>query len=210
MVTLLHDLLEQGLAAAEIPLPPQTLDKLIAYLLLLEKWNQTFNLTAVRDPKAMVLRHLLDSLVVLPYIEKQPILDVGTGAGLPGIPLALALPQYAFVLLDSNHKRVRFLRQVVLELGITNVQIIQERIEWFQAPKRFEIIVSRAFSSASELIEKSLHVCASDGRWLLMKGRYKEEEFKTLAKPFTAHKLLVPGLAEERHLVVVRNATAFT
>lgn len=200
-----RELLEQGLTAGGISLKEPVIDKLIAYLLLLEKWNRVFNLTAIKDLKDRVIRHLLDSLVVLPYITKSPILDVGTGAGLPGIPLSLSLPQYEFVLLDSNHKKIHFLQQVLLELKITNVEVIHSRIETFQPKKNFGTITSRAFSEASAFISKSRHVCAKDGCWHLMKGRYQEDEFKSLAQPFIVHKLVVPGLVEERHVVIVRN-----
>lgn len=183
----------------------QTIDKLIAYLLLLEKWNHVFNLTAVKDLKDMVVRHLLDSLVILPYIQKTPILDVGTGAGLPGIPLSLSLPQYEFVLLDSNHKKIRFLQQVVLELKLKNVAVVCSRIEKFQSQKCFGTILSRAFSDVQRTVSQSSHVCAQNGRWLLMKGRYNADEFNAFKYPFIVHKLNVPALAEERHLVVVRN-----
>jgi 16S rRNA (guanine527-N7)-methyltransferase len=162
------------------PLDEAARDKLIQYLLLLGRWNRAYNLTAVRDPREQVARHLLDSLAVLPWVSRGPVLDVGTGAGLPGIPLAIARPALAFSLLDSNGKKVRFVRQAVVELGLSNVQAIQIRLEAYRPERKFATIVARALASLPNLCASVAGLVADDGRLLALKGRQAEEELLAL------------------------------
>jgi 16S rRNA (guanine527-N7)-methyltransferase len=189
------------------------------YLAQLSKWNAAYNLTAVRDPQEMVTRHLLDSLAVLPVIERElpllatapRLLDVGSGAGLPGIPLALARPGWRVSVLDSNGKKARFLRHVQRTLNLSNVEVIEARAEQWQPAQRFDLIVSRAFSALGEFLRQTRHLIASEGCWLAMKGRLDENERRGLPDtvgPSEVLKLDVPGLREERHLILVRPAPA--
>lgn len=179
-------------------------DRLLAYLELLVKWNRAFNLSAVREPEEMVSRHLLDSLAILPWITGRRLLDVGSGAGLPGIPLALARPELPVVLLDSNGKKARFLRQVRLELKLPNVEVIDARVEAYSPPEPFDMITSRAFSQLKDFLLLTKPLLAPDGRWLAMKGRLDKNELAELAQEHVkllVHGLTVPGLEAERHLI---------
>lgn len=198
--------------------------RLVDYVRLLAHWNRAFNLTAVRDPAAMVPRHLLDSLAVLPWVIQGPVLDLGTGAGLPGVPLAIARPGLAFTLLDSNGKKTRFVQQAVLELGLTNVEVVQERLETYRPARKFATIVARALASLPQLIAGAQSHAASDGRLLALKGRLSEDELAVLngcndhaapqrsaagfggkqrADPPLCHSLTVPGIDGERTLIEV-------
>lgn len=200
--------LTAGSAELGLTLSPQTLDRMIAFRDLLARWNRVYNLTAVRDPRAMIERHLLDSLTVAPYLQGLRCLDVGTGAGLPGIPLALAVPERHFTLVDSQAKRIRFLRQVAVELEIPNVEIVHSRVEEFQPEQRFDTVVSRAFSRLDDFVTLAGRLCASNGQLLAMKGAKNREEWSLEAGAWvidSVFDLHVPGLAGERHLVCVRS-----
>lgn len=200
-------MLSEGLDALGIALPVETHARLLDYVALLVKWNRTYNLTAVRKPEQMVTRHLLDSLAVLPYLHLPRILDVGTGAGLPGLPLALARPEAEFVLLDSNRKKTRFVTQATAELGLNNVTVVNSRIEDYRPDAPFSTVVSRAYAGVAEFVLGARHVCAPDGVFLAMKGVYPLAELDVLPDGFAleaVHELRVPGLDAERHLVVVR------
>lgn len=178
--------------------------RLEAYLTLLGKWNRAYNLSAIRDPAEMVTLHLLDSLVVLPFVPAGRLLDVGSGAGLPGIPLALARPELAVTLLDSNGKKTRFLRQAVLELGLANVEVAECRAEAFRPAAPFDTIVSRAFAELGLFLRLTRPLLAPGGRWLAMKGRLDENELAEISTEgvkLHSHRLRVPGLAAERHLI---------
>jgi 16S rRNA (guanine527-N7)-methyltransferase len=179
--------------------------RLLEYLELLFKWNRIFNLTAVRDPAIAVSRQLLDSLAVLPLVRGRRLLDVGSGAGLLGIPLAIARPGWQLVLLDSNSKKTRFLNQVKLELGLENMAVVHDRVERYQGPGGFDTITSRAFSALPPLIELSRHLRAPDGRWVALKGRVPKDEIKTLDSGLAVEvvPLRVPGEKGERHAVVI-------
>ncbi|GMR07875.1 MAG: 16S rRNA (guanine(527)-N(7))-methyltransferase RsmG [Gammaproteobacteria bacterium] len=190
-------------------LPKDTRAALVQFVLLLEKWNKTYNLTAVREPLQMVSRHLLDSLVVLPYLQGERIIDVGCGAGLPGIPLALASPDRQFVLLDSNSKKTRFVLQAVAELGLANVAVVQCRIEAYSPDKAFDTVIARAFSSPGDLIPLTQHLLAAGGNILAMQGKLTDE--KKIQLPNSCEikeivELSVPGLDAERHLLWIRQA----
>lgn len=178
------------------------------YVCLLDKWNRVYNLTAVRDPGEMVTRHLLDSLAILPYLRGTRILDVGTGAGLPGIPLAIVsqelCPEREFVLLDSNSKKTRFVHQVIAELKLTNVDVAQQRSEEYRPQATFDVVVSRAFASIADMLKNSGQHCAPNGVILAMKGADPVDELEAIPGGFTLESvqvLDVPGLAGQRHLV---------
>lgn len=199
--------LQRGLGELPFTLPPEAGQKLLDFIAVLEKWNKAYNLTAVRKPALMISRHLLDSLVIVPYLHGQRILDVGSGPGLPGIPLALACPEREFTLLDSNGKKIRFLHQAVAELGLKNVSVVHSRVEQFQSSPGFDTIIARAFATLGELVRQAHHLCQPDGQFLIMKGAYPLAELDDLPEDFkleAVHKLAVPGLEAERHLLIVR------
>jgi len=199
--------LQRGLGELPFSLPPEAGQKLLDFIAVLEKWNKAYNLTAVRKPALMISRHLLDSLVIVPYLHGQRILDVGSGPGLPGIPLALACPEREFTLLDSNGKKIRFLHQAVAELGLKNVSVVHSRVEQFQSSPGFDTITARAYTTLGELVRQAHHLCRPDGRFLIMKGAYPLAELDDLPDDFkleAVHKLAVPGLEAERHLLIVR------
>lgn len=197
--------LQQGLREMGVDLPPAAVEKLLNFLQLLEKWNKTYNLTAVRDPEQMVSRHLLDSLSVLPYLQGPRVLDIGTGAGLPGIPLALARPDLEFTLLDSNAKKTRFAAQALHELGLKNVVVVQERVEKFHPAEKFDTLIARAFASIPDMLAASRHLCAPAGRFLVMKGVFPQEELAAVTDGYRAEvkALTVPGLDAARHMVIL-------
>ena len=201
----LERLLHQGLQVTGLALPPGIEPQLFEFLRLLEKWNRTYNLTAVRDPEQMVARHLLDSLAVLPYVRGPRVLDIGTGAGLPGIPLALALPETHFTLLDSNAKKTRFVTQAVHALGLANVSVVQARAEKFQPAEKFATLLARAFASIPDMLVATRHLCAPGGRWLAMKGVFPQEELAAIPAEFAAQArpLRIPGLEAARHVVII-------
>jgi 16S rRNA (guanine527-N7)-methyltransferase len=179
---------------------------LLDYLTLLERWNKPYNLTAVKDPIEMVLRHLLDSLSVLPWVGSGTLLDAGTGAGLPGVPLAIARPDLEVTLLDSTGKKIRFLNHVQRELGLQNIVPIQARLESFKPPTPPDRVISRAFSDLAAFARGARYLSATPLSLLAMKGRYPESELKQLPDWVTVEsieKLDVPGLQEERHLVMM-------
>ena len=180
------------------------LSPLLAYLAELEKWNAAYNLTAIRDPQDMVTRHLLDSLVMVPHV-RGPLLDVGSGAGLPGIPLAIARPELAVTVLDSNGKKARFLRHAVRALKLGNVAVVEGRVEDHQPAAPYAAITSRAFASLDDFFSLTGHLLAADGQWLAMKGKLDDSETQHLPEGVgivDIKTLKVPGLAEARHLVV--------
>jgi len=198
-------ILEQGIKDGNLDISAQTQQRLLDYLVLMQKWNKVHNLTAVRDADEMVTLHLLDSLVVLPFIDAKHLLDVGSGAGLPGIPLAICLPDLLVTVIDSNSKKVSFMRQAKAELGITNLDVLGDRVEEISSTRKFEIIISRAFSDLSLFISLTHHLLDAQGKWLAMKGVYPEVELAELAAKtgVTASKvevLNVPGLDAQRHL----------
>ena len=198
--------LQQGITKLGLNVTVEAQEKLIAYLQLMLKWNKAYNLTAIRELDSMVIRHVLDSLSILPYVNQSPVLDVGTGAGLPGIPLALCLPDYQFVLLDSNGKKTRFLTQAKIELGIENIEVIHSRIEHYQPDIRFEMVTCRAFAALNTILDLTQHLVTSSTRVMAMKGK---EEMPVLVKGYTQlaqHELQVPWLDEERRLIEIQKA----
>ena len=194
--------LRRGLSA--LGLPASLAEPLMLYLNELERWNAAYNLTAVRVRNDMVTRHLLDSLAVLPYVAGR-VLDVGSGAGLPGIPLALANPDLQVTLLDSNGKKARFMRQAKRVLKLPNVEVVQLRAENYQPAQTFDRVISRAFARLPDFLKVCARLVSLEGTLLAMKGRLDPEEMSeipTEVKLIETKKLLVPGLDEERHLVI--------
>jgi 16S rRNA (guanine527-N7)-methyltransferase len=200
----------EGATAMGIALEPGASAKLSAYLDLVEKWNRVHNLTAVREPSQMVTLHLLDSLSVLPHVAgTASLLDVGTGAGLPGIPLAIARPAMRVTLLDSSHKKCAFLQQAKTELGLANVDVVCDRVENWKPEARYEVVVSRAFSDLADFVQQAQHLVAPGGKLMAMKGVYPFEE---IARVPASHRvaqvieLRVPRLEASRHVVLVEAA----
>lgn len=202
----LRALLQQGIAALHLTLPEHAVAQLLQYLVLLAKWNRAYNLTAVRDPAEMVTRHLLDSLAVMPYVHGDYCADVGTGAGLPGIPLAIAFPYKQFVLIDSNGKKIRFVAQAIAELSLRNVSAIQCRVESWQPSQRYDSVLSRAFATLADMAQACAHLLAERGKLLAMKGIYPKEELSALPERFkvdACHALEIPGDTGQRHLIEI-------
>lgn len=207
----LADELAAGIRALGLNIAAAAQQSMLDYLVLIEKWNKAYNLTAVREPQKMLTYHLLDSLAVLPHLHGPRVLDVGTGAGLPGIPLALARPDWQFTLLDSSHKKTTFLRQAVIELQLGNVEVACARVETWDAPQSFDTVVSRAFSDVAEFIALAGRLCAKDGVVIAMKGAYPHEELAQLPQAFrlcSVVPLRVPGLGAERHAALLQPAEA--
>lgn len=201
--------LREGLADMQLSLSECQQQQLLAFLALLNKWNRAYNLTAVRDEGEMVSRQLLDSLSILPWVTTEHLLDVGAGGGLPGIPLAIVLPERRFTLLDSNGKKTRFLHQCVLELGLKNVGVIHGRAEDCKPEQPFSQISSRAFSSLDTMVSWCDTLLANKGSFLAMKGQYPDDEVAALPAGWqvsSSHSLNVPGAGGERHLLVVARA----
>jgi 16S rRNA (guanine527-N7)-methyltransferase len=203
--------LAQGALELGVEVSPKQQQQLLAYLALLIKWNKAYNLTAVRDPDEMVSRHLLDSLSVVPYVRNagDSWLDVGSGGGMPGIPLAILFPERRFTLLDSNGKKTRFLTQVKLELKLTNLEVIHSRVEAFKPEQPFSGIVSRAFSSLEDFANWTRHLGDGQSQWLAMKGVHPDDELQALPTDFrlaASHMLKVPGCQGQRHLLILRRS----
>ncbi|MEP1448401.1 MAG: 16S rRNA (guanine(527)-N(7))-methyltransferase RsmG [Paraglaciecola sp.] len=180
--------------------------QLIRYVLMMHKWNKAYNLTSVRDPQQMVLKHIVDSIVVAPYLNKTQYIDVGTGPGLPGIPLAIMCPTKQFILLDSLGKRVRFMKQVAYELKIDNIQPVQSRVEDFVPKAKIDGVLSRAFASLKDMLHWCQHLVDSHGVFLALKGQLSIDELQQLPLEFKLQetvKLDVPGLEGERHIVKI-------
>jgi len=198
--------LAEGVAELGLQLPAQAQPRLLDYLELLNKWNRTYNLTAVREPSNMVGQHLLDCLAVAPYVTARTIVDVGSGAGLPGIPLALVLSQASVTLLESSHKRAAFLQQAKIELKLDNVAVACARVETWQPGRKFEMVISRAFSDLAEFITLAGRHLAPGGRLVAMKGIYPHEEVTQLPSEWQLQEaiaLTVPGLRAQRHLLLI-------
>ena len=201
--------LAEGLAALGLALPAPAQQKLLAYCALLEKWNRTYSLTALRDAQKAVSHHLLDSLSILPWVPTGRLLDVGSGGGMPGIPLAIARPELAVTLLDSNSKKAAFLQQAAIELDLPNISVHCGRVEQYHPSVGYEAytsVTSRAFSELAEFIACSEYLLAAEGIWLAMKGQYPHEEIAKLpngVRVEAVHRLQVAGIAGERHLVLM-------
>jgi 16S rRNA (guanine527-N7)-methyltransferase len=202
----LHTQLAAGIAALGLVLPEDAEARLLAYLALLDKWNRVYNLTAVRDTERMVSHHVLDSLAAVPFFQGKTVLDVGSGGGLPGIPLAIARPALQVTLIDSIAKKTAFLLQAKAELGLANLNVVTSRVEDFRPATGFDIITSRAFSDLKEFVTLTRHLLKPGGHWLAMKGLIPHEEIASLpdwVKVSANHALAVPGLEASRHLIVL-------
>jgi 16S rRNA (guanine527-N7)-methyltransferase len=203
----LRDELESGLAA--LGLAAALADPLLAYLALLDRWNRTYNLTAIRDPREMVSRHLLDSLAMHSFVQDGTLADLGTGAGLPGIPLALANPALQLTLVESNGKKARFLREALRTLSLGNARVAETRIEALDMPGAFDAITARALATLPLILELGGHLLKPEGTLLAMKGAVPADEIAALPAGWRVERiepLQVPGLAAERHLVIVGRA----
>ncbi len=200
----LKDILSSGIDKLGMTVDDTKINQLINLLLLLQKWNKTFNLTAVTNPRKMVIQHLLDSLALSPYIHGKRILDVGTGAGFPGLPLAITHSEYQFVLLDSNLKKTRFVQQAALELGINNVKIVHIRIQDYRPNNQFDSVIARAVSSLVHIVDNVARLVADDGKLLLPKGQFPQTEIEELNNcQYSVIKLDIPGMDAQRHLVSI-------
>lgn len=205
----LSEILSNGLRQLNLaqPLDEKQQASLLNYITLLDKWNSTYNLTAVRDPKQMITRHLLDSLAICPYLRGNGVLDVGTGAGLPGIPLAVTFPDRQFTLLDSNNKKTRFVVQAVSELELSNVDVVQSRVENFQSEVLFDTIISRAYATMGDMVKQTSHLLKKGGQFLAMKGTSPAAEIEELPSSYVItenNEINVPGLEEQRHLLEIK------
>lgn len=193
--------LQQGLAALALNLSAEQIESLLKFVQLIAKWNKAYNLTAVREPLEMVGLHILDSLAVLPHLKPSRIADIGTGAGLPGIPLAICRPECKFVLVDSNSKKTRFVQQAVLELKLRNVEVVHSRVEQFQPAELFDMVLMRAFASMPDIVKMTGHLLADDGALLAMKGQQPVEELAGIDAEYQVIPLAVPGVDAERCLI---------
>lgn len=198
--------LAQGVIALGLALPAGAQERLLDYVALLQKWNRVYNLTAVREPSRMVSQHLLDTLAAAVHLGAATFLDVGSGAGLPGIPLALALPESHVTLLDSNQKKAAFLKQVVMELKLGNAEVVCERIESWQPARSFAVVISRAFTDLAEFATLAGRHVAAGGRLVAMKGVHPYEEIAQLPQGWRVLEVVpleIPGLGAQRHLVMM-------
>lgn len=199
--------LQEGLASLAITLTLEQQERLLLYLRLMQKWNKTYNLTAITEDKQMVTRHLLDSLVVLPFMTADRILDVGTGAGLPGVPLAISLPQKHFTLLDCTQKKMNFLQQAKIELALENVTLVTSRVENYFPKEKFPVLISRAFCSMTKMLPIAEHLLMPGGTLVCMQGKLVTEQLTLLGQSWHidgAFRLIVPELNEERHAVIIK------
>jgi len=202
----LAPILEAGMQQMEVEYSSEQRDMLLAYLQLLMTWNRAYNLTAIRDPGEMIKLHLLDSLAVLPHLSGKRLIDVGTGAGLPGIPLAIMCPERDFTLLDSNGKKTRFLFQARCDLGLSNLKEINSRVESHRPEVPYDAVLSRAFTSVADMVNKCSHLLSPEGLFLAMKGKFPQSELSEVGKDYkvnASHTLQVPGVDGERHLIVI-------
>ena len=206
----LDTLWDSGLSALNCQPDTAQLSQLKHYVELLNRWNKTYNLTAVRNPQDMVSLHIFDSLVVAGFIQGGHCLDVGSGAGLPTIPLAVIQPQRQFTALDTNGKKTRFIQQAVIELGLNNVKVEQARVEKWQSRQKFDAIISRAFASVFDFVSLSSMHLADNGALYAMKGQYPDDEMRYFPKDYqliNSHKLDVPFVEGERHLLEIKQVS---
>jgi len=203
----LNDILMQGSDALSLAVSAQQAEKLIGYVERIDKWNKAYNLTSVRDPEQMMVKHILDSIAVAPFIEGKRIIDVGTGPGLPGIPLSVMLPESSFTLLDSLGKRVRFMKQCAFELDLKNVTPVHSRVEDHKPDHPYDIVLSRAFASLKDMLHWCEHLVDSSGVFVALKGQFPQSEIDEVSDHFrieSVKALSVPDLEGERHLVNIR------
>ncbi|MEE4244070.1 MAG: 16S rRNA (guanine(527)-N(7))-methyltransferase RsmG [Kangiellaceae bacterium] len=203
----LESLISTNIAQLPVKVSSQQLAQFVSIIERLEKWNKAYNLTAIRNVADMVTLHLFDSLVIAPYLAPGRVLDVGTGPGFPGIPLAILLPNRSFYLLDSNGKKTRYMKQLVHEMGLSNVTVVDSRVEQWQPDQPFDVIVSRAFASLDKMVKLTDHLLSSTGCWQAMKGTRSDNEQQLLPSGISVESieaLDVPGLNAERHLITLK------
>jgi 16S rRNA (guanine527-N7)-methyltransferase len=198
-------ILVTGIASLNLDVTDQQVEQLLGFIKLIEKWNKAYNLTAIRDREEMALLHILDSLAIVPHIEGKRIIDIGTGAGLPGIPLAICLPEVGFTLLDSNAKKTRFVQQVILELKLKNVEVLHSRVENYHPEQEYDAVLTRAFASLPDIVKLTAHLLAKDGVLLAMKGQNLEAELAEIAAKKSVISVSVPGTDVERCLVRIQS-----
>ncbi len=198
----LHKILVSGLNQLNLTLSESQIHQLLNFIALIEKWNKAYNLTAIRNKEEMVRLHLLDSLSVAPYVEGKRVIDIGTGAGLPGIPLAICLPDVDFTLLDSSSKKTRFVQQVVLELKLKNVIVCTARVESYNPPQLFDAVLTRAFADLNDIVKLTAHLLTKSGVLMAMKGQVPDdlEQFQIVNSVIA---LNVPGVEAERCLIKI-------
>lgn len=200
-----------GLRTLGITTTSEVRRKLLAYLALIEKWNRVYNLTSVREPASMLTHHVLDSVAIAPHVHGRTILDVGSGAGLPGIPIALVLPQTQVTLLDSNQKKSTFQQQAVIELGLNNVEVVNARVESWDTRRVFDTILSRAYAEIADFVAAAARLCAPGGMLAAMKGAYPSEELERIPAGYVIAQVIpltIPGLAAARHLVLMKRVAS--
>jgi 16S rRNA (guanine527-N7)-methyltransferase len=208
------DALTAGIDALRLDVDQAARQKLGTYVALLDKWNRTHNLTAIREPARMITHHLLDSLAVLPHLPEGPglhIVDVGSGGGLPGIPLAIARPAWRAALIDSNRKKAAFLNQAAIELPLANVEVVAARVEDYAPPARFDVVIARAYADLATFAAQARHLLAPGGQLVAMKGAHPREEIARLPRGIrvvATTRLDVPGVDGERHLVIMQDVAA--
>jgi len=198
-------ILVSGIASLNLKVTDQQVDQLLNFIKLIEKWNKAYNLTAIRDREEMARLHILDSLAIVPYIEGQRIIDIGTGAGLPGIPLAICLPEVGFTLLDSNAKKTRFVRQVVLELKLKNVEVLHSRVENYHPEQTYDAVLTRAFARLPDIVKLTAHLLSKEGVLLAMKGQSLDAELAEITAKKSVISVSVPGTDVERCLVRIQS-----
>ena len=204
-------LLRQGVAGMGLVLPAVAMDQLASYLELLAKWNRVYNLTAIRDESKLVSHHVLDSLAVVGHLPDGNIVDIGSGAGLPGIPIAISCPGQAVTLLDSNQKKSAFLQQAVAELGLSNTRVVTVRAEVYRPTELFKTVISRAFSDLADFVKLAGHLCAAEGVMIAMKGLHPDDEVARVAASWQVSKTVrldIPQLEASRHLIFLRPLSA--
>lgn len=194
-------ILVSGITSLNLNLTDDQVEQLLGFIKLIEKWNKAYNLTAIRDREEMAKLHILDSLAIIPHIEGKRIIDIGTGAGLPGIPLAICLPEAGFTLLDSNAKKTRFVQQVVLELKLKNVEVLHSRVENYHPEQAYDAVLTRAFASLPDIVKLTAHLLSKDGVLLAMKGQNMEAELAQIDAKKSVISVNVPGTDVERCLV---------
>jgi len=194
-------ILEAGLLELNLPANEAQIELLLAFVLLIEKWNKAYNLTAIRSREEMLRLHILDSLALLPFVSGSKIADIGTGAGLPGIPLAIFMPNQQFTLVDSNSKKTRFVQQAILELKLENVEVVHSRVENLARPAEFDAVLSRAFASLDDIMKLTEYLLQENGVLIAMKGQKPQEELDDLKCPYLVDMIAVPGVEAERCVV---------
>lgn len=198
-------ILVSGIASLNLNATDEQVDQLLDFIKLIEKWNKAYNLTAIRDRAEMARLHILDSLAIVPHIEGKRIIDIGTGAGLPGIPLAICLPEVGFTLLDSNAKKTRFVQQVVLELKLKNVEVLHSRVENYHPEQAYDAVLTRAFAGLSDIVRLTAHLLTKDGVLLAMKGQNLDAELAEITAKKSVISISVPGTDVERCLVQIQS-----